>query len=78
MHSYFQQLRLSDTIPVKPAIHIYFNQYGSPLEMVNNGNHFAYLEFISTPTNKTVNNVLLRSNKPNIITQESGVIEFVM
>ena len=47
MHCYLLQVRLPNIIQAEPAIHVYFHQFGSPLEMANNGNHFAYLEPIT-------------------------------
>ena len=55
MQSYFlkhnQHLEASvqELIPEHPAIHIYFHTFGSPLQRMSNGNHFAYLEPIPTP-----------------------------
>ena len=44
MHVYAQQLRLPNTFPNIPAIHVYFHKYGHALEMNVSGNHFAFLE----------------------------------
>lgn len=41
MHSYLQQLRVHNSIPDKPAIHIYFHKSGSLLEKGSNVDHFA-------------------------------------
>ena len=38
-----------DLIPEKPVIHVFFHTFGSPLQKISNGNHFAYLEPIPTP-----------------------------
>ena len=63
MHEYALQLQLSDTFPYKPAIHLYFHKCGHPLEINDNGNHFAYLEPISVTI------------YANIISQESNMID---
>ena len=38
-----------DLIPEKPVVHVFFHTFGSPLQKISNGNHFAYLEPIPTP-----------------------------
>ena len=47
MHYYLPQLRLPIIIEVELSIRVYFNQFVSPLEMVDDGNHFVYLEPIT-------------------------------
>ena len=75
MYSYLLQLGFSNIIPDRPAIHVYFHIFGRPFEKVNNGNHFAYLEPIISHVYDSVENGLEYSHKPNIISQESDVIE---
>ena len=75
MHSYAQQLRLPETFPDKPAIHVYFHKYGCPLEMNDDGNHFAYLEPISEIMYDSLDNGIQYGHTANIISQELDVID---
>ena len=61
------QLRLPDLIPDKPAIHVLNHRLGSPLEIVNNCNHFGYLMPISLPTTESL------VQRLPIISQESEI-----
>ena len=75
IYSYLLQLRLPNIILAEPAIHVYHSLFGSPLEMVNNSNHFAYLEPITTPVYASMDNDIQYTHIPNIISQESDVID---
>ena len=75
MHGYLLQLRLPNSILDKPAIHVCFYELGCQLEMVNNGNHFAFLESITAPIYDSVDNDIQHSHTPNIISQEIDLIE---
>ena len=55
MHTHLLQLRLPYLIPDKPAIHVLHHQLGSPLEIVNNCNHFAYLKPTLLPFTESLN-----------------------
>ena len=55
MHTHLLQLRLPDLIPDKSAIHMFHRQLGTPLEIVNNCNHIAYLKPTSLPTAESLN-----------------------
>ena len=48
--TFMHQLRLPDIIPESPAIYVLNHQFGSPLGIVNNCNHFGYLKPTSLPT----------------------------
>ena len=74
MHEYALQLRLPDTFPDKPSIHLYFHKCGHPLEMNNNGNNFAYLEPLSVTIYDSLDNGMQHSHTTNIISQKSNVI----
>ena len=63
MHSYLLQLGFSNIIPDIPAIHVYFHIVSRPLEKVNNGNDFAYLELITSYVYDSVENGLEYSHK---------------
>ena len=69
MHSYLLQLCLPNSNLAEPAIYVYHHLFGSPLEMVNNGNHFAYLEPITAPMYDSVDNGIQYTHTPNIISQ---------
>ena len=70
MHHYLLQLRLPDVIPDKPAIHVYFHRFGSPLEIANNCNHFAYLKPTSIPTDERINCDLQNRQRQPIVSQD--------
>ena len=73
-NSYLLQVRLPNIIQDEPVIHVYFHQFGTPLEMVNNDIHFAYLGPISASIYDYVNNDIQCIHTPNIISQESDVL----
>ena len=75
MCSCLSLLGFSNTIPDKPAIHVYHHQFCSPLEKVQDGNHFAYLEPISDTTDVLVNDGLQHSHKPTVISNESNALD---
>ena len=75
MHCYLQQLRLPDVIPNKPAIHVFFHQFGRSLDLTNNGNHFAYLKSTSLPTDERLNYDTQNRQRQSIISQESEALD---
>ena len=62
-------------ILAEPVIYVYHHVYGRPLERVHNGIHFAYLEPINVPMYNTIDNGIQYTHAPNIISQESDVID---
>ena len=74
MHTHLLQLRLPDLIPNKPAIHVLHHQLGSPMEIINNCNHFAYLKPTSLTSDERLNYDLQNNQRQPITFPESDVL----